>query len=1169
MASRFWVTGGTGNWNSTTNWSATTGGASGASVPSTADTAAFDASSGAGTATLDISPTVQTLTMTGFTGTLAFGTNTISLNSTGTIFTGATTMAVSGTPLIICTSSTTTSSRTITPTAVTEANSISFRVTAGTASINITAGSVRDLDFTDGINPTGWAGALGATTLSVFGNFKASTGMTQSAGTPVMTFAATSGTKTINTAGVTFDRPFTFNGVGGTFQLAAALTSGATRTCTLTNGTLDLNNFTLTTGLFSSNNSNTRAIAFGTGKIVLTGTSGAIFNIAGSGITATGTNPLIQATAGGAGTRSISMAGNGEANAISVDVTAGSDIVALGTTNGAFKNVNFTGFTGTHNETNSISVYGNWNYGGVTATSGTAQVNFTATSGTKTITSNGVTFPANITFNGVGGTWSLQDALTVNSANTLTLSNGTLTTNGWAVTTGTFSSSNTTARVLNLGASTVTITGTGTSWNITDPTNMTLNAGTSSITTNGNTANINFNGGGLTYYNVTFGATYYNNNLSGANTFNNLTLASPAAAGRRTLAFTANQTISGTLTCSGSAANSRPRLVGATGGTTLTAAAVSLSNADFLLITAAGASSPWSGTRLGDGGRNTNITFATPKTVYWSQPAGGNWSDVAWALTSGGATGANNFPLAQDAVILDNTGVGASSTIVMDYGFLIPTFTASSLTNALTINWNTFASFGVASYGDITLSSSITITYTSGTLGIDSLTGTSIITTAGVSIPIATVNFSSLSKTVRLGDNFTSTGTVVGFTAGTLDLNGKTLSCVTFDSTFTDLEVRVLAFNSGNITVTGSNSTVWACENLTNFSYTGTPTVNFTYSGSTGTRTISNGNTAGGTEANAVDFNIVAGGDLVTSSNLSVVRNFTVQPAYTGTNNIFSGGFVYGNLLLSPNQLSSSTTSAVTFAATSGVKTITTNGIALFRNMIFDGVGGTWQLQDALNFGASGRTLTLTNGTFDANNYSVTGTRVSSSNSNVRTLKLGSANWTMTGGSATGTTVEWDFTNTTNLTVTGTGLIALNSFQVAVFQGGSRSWPGLVLDPLVAGAAQRWIYGSNTFGSITGTTLNYSVSFEAGTTQTVDTFNVSGTAGNLVTLNSLTPGTRWNIAKNTGGKVLVSYVSITDSAATPAGYWFAPTSQGNVDGGNNTGWNFASTGSANGFLMFF
>jgi hypothetical protein len=46
MADRYWV-GGSGSWNSTTKWSATSGGASGASVPTASDNAIFDANSGA------------------------------------------------------------------------------------------------------------------------------------------------------------------------------------------------------------------------------------------------------------------------------------------------------------------------------------------------------------------------------------------------------------------------------------------------------------------------------------------------------------------------------------------------------------------------------------------------------------------------------------------------------------------------------------------------------------------------------------------------------------------------------------------------------------------------------------------------------------------------------------------------------------------------------------------------------------------------------------------------------------------------------------------------------------------------------------------------------------------------------------------------------------------
>ena len=455
MADRFWVTGGTGNWNSTTNWSATTGGASGASVPSTSDTATYDASSGAGTATLDISPDIQTLTMTGFTGTLAFGTNTISLNSTGTIFTGATTMTVTGTPLIICTATVTTTARTINPTAVTEANSISFRITNSTANLTFGAGAIRDIDFTDGTNPTGYGGTLATFVVTIYGNFKASTGMTVSSSANAMTFAATSGTKTINTAGVTFNRTFTFNGVGGTFQLASALTSGATRTVNFTNGTLDLASYTLTTGLFSSTNSNTRVLAFGTGKIVITGTNATVYNAStGTGLTMTGTR-TIEVTGVGVGgeTRTISgsqiAAGGAAANAANFYIQAGADIISLGTAGRVYGTLNFTGFSGSTLANISPQIYGDLVLStGMTVTGGTNTWHFLATTA-QTITTNNQTLDFPVTFDGIGGTWSCADALTLGSTQILTLTNGTLKLkSGVTSTVGSFATSGTNAKYL-------------------------------------------------------------------------------------------------------------------------------------------------------------------------------------------------------------------------------------------------------------------------------------------------------------------------------------------------------------------------------------------------------------------------------------------------------------------------------------------------------------------------------------------------------------------------------------------------------------------------------------------------------------------------------------------------------------------------------------------------
>ena len=453
MANKYWAAGVSGNWNNTASWSDfAIGTPAGAVVPGSGDAAIFNAASGTVTATLDISPTVQTLTMTGFTGTLAFGTNTISLNSTGTVFTGVTTMTVTGTPQIILTNNSATA-RTITPAVVTEANSISFRITAGTGSLTLTAGSMRDLDLTDGTNPTGYAGALSYNATTFYGNFKLSTsvGFSFSVGSVALTFAATSGTKTINTAGVTVDRPFTFNGVGGTWQLQAALTSGATRSCTLTNGTLDLNGYTLTTGFFSSSNANIRTLAFGNGAIYVNGIGNSTVYTASdsTNYTVSGSKNVYVTGVGILGnTRTIApglLTSNGSsANALNFYISAGADTISLGTANRVFNTIDFTGFSGS-TLTNIVPyIYGNLVLStGMTVTAGTGVWTFAATT-SQTITTAGQTLNFPVTFNGVGGTWAMQDALTLGSTRALTMTDGTLqlkagTTNtvGSFVTTGT------------------------------------------------------------------------------------------------------------------------------------------------------------------------------------------------------------------------------------------------------------------------------------------------------------------------------------------------------------------------------------------------------------------------------------------------------------------------------------------------------------------------------------------------------------------------------------------------------------------------------------------------------------------------------------------------------------------------------------------------------------
>jgi hypothetical protein len=450
MANRYWV-GGTADWDATagTKWATTSGGAGGAAVPTTADAVIFDAASGANIVTLGsgYNPDIFLLQMTGFTGTLAFGSQNISVSGTGTIYTGATTFSVTGTPVINCTNATATA-RTIAPTAVTEANAISFNITAGTGTVTINSSSnIKNLNF------TGFAGTLANASRILYGNLIISSGMTLTAGVNITTFAATSGIQLITTNGKTLDFPITQNGAGGTVQLQDNLTMGSTRTYTLTNGALDLNNLILSAGIFNSNNSNTRSIAFGTGKIIVSGGGSSLsyWDVrTTTNFTYTGTSNVEFTYSGATGTRIIShghTAGGSESNAISVKIIAGTDNVSFAS-QAFIKDADFTGYSGAM--TPAFNLYGNLIFSATqTISASNTGLTIAGTSGTQQITMNGLTYDRNIVFNGVGGTFAFQDAFTQGSTKTFTLTNGTVRLkNGVTSTVGAFTTSGTNQKFL-------------------------------------------------------------------------------------------------------------------------------------------------------------------------------------------------------------------------------------------------------------------------------------------------------------------------------------------------------------------------------------------------------------------------------------------------------------------------------------------------------------------------------------------------------------------------------------------------------------------------------------------------------------------------------------------------------------------------------------------------
>jgi hypothetical protein len=650
-----------------------------------------------------------------------------------------------------------------------------------------------------------------------------------------------------------------------------------------------------------------------------------------------------------------------------------------------------------------------------------AFLTFAATTTGKTLTTNGVGLSSvNCQFDGVGGGWTLGSAFT--SVNNINVLNGSFSSGNFNITTLNWTSSNSNTRSITLGSSTVTVSGTA-PINFATTTGLTFSAGTSTI--NCSNASPTFAGGGLTYNNVGFTSTAIGTvTITGSNTFNNLSFTARAAAGIGTVNLDSGgtNTVNGTLTL-GSGTSGVQRLLVRAGAnpspaSTLSVATLAaMTDVDFRDITAAGTASPFSGTRIGNCLGNTNITFTAARTVYWNLAAGGSWSAAAWATSSGGTAATTNFPLAQDSIVIENTGLNTSSTITMNASWQVPSISFATRSNAATFATGTT---NPTFYGDFTLSSAITLTGTTGTLNFADQGGTATITSAGVSFPQPIAMLAS-SGTLRINGNLTiDSARTFTLTAGTLDLtnNGAgnfTLSTGIFSSSNTN--TRSITFGTGNITVTGNAATIWNAGTTTGFTYTGTPTVNATYAGSTGTRTLSM-NSTGGTESNVLNFNISAGSDIVTINTNSQLKNLN----FTGFSGTLTSAVrtIYGNLTFSATMTCTAGTNATTFAATSGTQQITTNGNSTIDFPITqNGVGGTVQLQDNLTIGST-RTYTLTNGTLDltgnSGNWTLSTGLFSSSNSNTRSILFGTGNITLTGNNATILTL----TTPTGLSYTGT-----------------------------------------------------------------------------------------------------------------------------------------------------
>jgi hypothetical protein len=986
MADRYWV-GGTGTWvaGSTTNWSVSPGGASGASVPTAADSVFFDQ---AGTYAVTLTGALTCLDFTVSAGTVTFGssgTPTISgsmslvagtvWNASGTITFNATTtgktittngvtlqtvVRLNGTGggwtlgsalalaqfLDIVAGTFTTNNYNLSATQLSTSFATVRVINLGSSTVTLSAnsnfafsaGNITNLTFNAGtsqINITEQIGGLSSGGLTFYNvaftsnistirpitgtntfNNLAVTGRA-AVGSSTVTFAANQTINgTLSTTGTAGNRPVFFfsanYGIGWvlTCNSAASLTDANFRDIYVRGTAAPIS------GTRIGNCGNCQGITFSTPKTVY-------WNLFSVGTVSWLDNGWCATSGGTPSTNNFPLPQD-----IAVFDNAGSCANGIATDNSIFylpsvdmsartTALSFQLFT-------AMTVFGDWKNGSGTTLSGTGGVGFTFSGGgTQTITSAGKTFTCAIFLDTYGGTVQLADALNM-GGQSITVTNGTFDTQGFALTCGQFISSNGNVRTINLRASTVNLNANTTQvFLASTSTNLTLNAGTSQINMNGSVAGIAVGTTTRqTFYNVSFTSTGTTGiPITGLNTFNNVTIAAPSSAAIKPVVFSSNQTINGTLTCAGASAVRRIFLQSDLVGTQrdLTVGALVADDCDFRDIKILGTAIGTAPTRAGDCGNNVNITFPAPKTVYWNLAGSQNWSATGWATLSGGAPAVNNFPLAQDTAVFDNTG--SAGTVSINTTWNIGTFDASLRTSAMT--------FGLLNgvfplvFGNWTFGIGVTTSSSSGIPTFGKKNATQTITSNGVIFNFG-VFVNEPSGTLQIADALSLA------VARTLSISQGNFDAATYNITTGGFQnstsTNIIRMGTGTWTITRSG-TCWDCA-AGGFMFAGTSTIvlsdtsttartfnggslyynKLTIGGATGTSTltISGANTFGElastkTVAHTIDFssNITTFGKwsvtgtvgnvvLITGSSTA---NIIAGPAVTGVNylNIVGG----------------------------------------------------------------------------------------------------------------------------------------------------------------------------------------------------------------------------------------------------------------------------------------
>jgi hypothetical protein len=311
-------------------------------------------------------------------------------------------------------------------------------------------------------------------------------------------------------------------------------------------------------------------------------------------------------------------------------------------------------------------------------------------------------------------------------------------------------------------------------------------------------------------------------------------------------------------------------------------------------------------------------------------------------------------------------------------------------------------------HGNLTLGAGSTIQNTANATTF-APTGISVLTTNGVVVDLP-ISLSG-TGTLQLADNLTTGNTTFALLQGTLDLNAKTVNLFALNTN--SAPVRGIIGTDATLNLFGNNTTIAVFATTTNLTLTGLPTINCTYSGSVGVRTITGG---AFTESASFNLRITGGSDTI---NLTGSYRTLDMTGFTGILGNASKT-LFGNYILGVGMTVTDGAATTTLRATSGTFDIDLKGVTHPQNITVAGVGGTHRQLGNVNL--SSRSATLNGGTWDLNNFTLTTFSILTTTTSVKSFAFGTTGViNLTGNNTT----VWSFANSTGFSYTGNARVNL------------------------------------------------------------------------------------------------------------------------------------------------